>query len=866
MTKKIISYMLAVIFVISTIQVNVHAEDNNFRVVAESDTLILYYSDKKQNIKVKDKRNGYIWSGILEEQFVKQADMTDYFVMMANSFFNIEYTNLNENTNNAKKSASNELKREVTTEKMQDGIRLIYFLNDLKMKITFEITIEDETLSIKVPASGIEEKIGMDEYINEKLAQANEHYTELRALIDEASELTIKDKELKSQIKKFNDYIKSYEKDINNINVIEGLTDIAFNTRSTIVEANKLIVGSEGISGIKYFLKHMGNEEGQKGVEIYTLISKKCLKLMSVLQSLSSLKASGIVRLDIIPFFGAANDYDDGYMFYPDGSGAITYFKEVHQERREFFKKDVFSDIVIDLDKSGNLQDNGYENSILPVYGININGHGLVATMHLGSSYSDVNFYPSGYNMNVNRVNFGSVYRNTFNYAMENVKDSGSKNQHAGTGAKYGKKQIYSKDAILLDHEIKYMFLEDNQSDYSGMANRYRKYLVEENKLVKSSEMDKETVPLGLDLFMGIIEERILLNKFIKMTTYEQAKFIVEDLYNNDVANIQTNLIGWMNGGYGDSLDSYKLENRLGSKSKFNSMITFIKDLDMSVFLVSNPIDTVKQGLGGVNTSKDVARIQSGMQLTDRLINRFIVSTNKILDRYIKGFVELLRDSNISGSAFERLGSFVYDDYNAYHGIKNREETIMDYQKLMSMSKENFGMVAAYGGNLYTLQDADRLLEIPQKSTGYFFTDESIPFYQLVVHGYIPYSSKPFNLFYDWDAEKLRAIEYGNIPYFKLTYASADEMIYTDYTSLFSSEYSIWKEKVISIYSEFNDKLGDLWKQEIIKHEIIDDNLRCVSYKDSTQVYLNYSDKVINYKGYNISPKDYIVVAGGEIK
>ena len=101
--------MLAVIFVISTIQVNVHAEDNNFRVVAESDTLILYYSDKKQNIKVKDKRNGYIWSGILEEQFVKQADMTDYFVMMANSFFNIEYTNLNENTNNAKKSASNEL-------------------------------------------------------------------------------------------------------------------------------------------------------------------------------------------------------------------------------------------------------------------------------------------------------------------------------------------------------------------------------------------------------------------------------------------------------------------------------------------------------------------------------------------------------------------------------------------------------------------------------------------------------------------------------------------------------------------------------------------------------------------------------------
>lgn len=68
------------------------------------------------------------------------------------------------------------------------------------------------------------------------------------------------------------------------------------------------------------------------------------------------------------------------------------------------------------------------------------------------------------------------------------------------------------------------------------------------------------------------------------------------------------------------------------------------------------------------------------------------------------------------------------------------------------------------GGNIYTLKYADYLFNIPVKSSGYHIGNETIPFFQMVVHGMIPYTSEPGNLAYDLKKQKLQWIEYGCLP------------------------------------------------------------------------------------------------------
>ena len=76
------------------------------------------------------------------------------------------------------------------------------------------------------------------------------------------------------------------------------------------------------------------------------------------------------------------------------------------------------------------------------------------------------------------------------------------------------------------------------------------------------------------------------------------------------------------------------------------------------------------------------------------------------------------------------------------------------------------------------------------EDSGYFFTDETIPFYQMVVHGLIPYSGDPQNLFYDPQLQYLKMVEYGYMPYYQFTMNYSDDLKDTYYSDLFSSSYN----------------------------------------------------------------------------
>jgi hypothetical protein len=179
---------------------------------------------------------------------------------------------------------------------------------------------------------------------------------------------------------------------------------------------------------------------------------------------------------------------------------------------------------------------------------------------------------------------------------------------------------------------------------------------------------------------------------------------------------------------------------------------------------------------------------------------------------------------------------------------------------MMRKSRAQFGGAAASGGNAYVLPYTDRIFSLGTKDSGYFFTDETVPFYQMVVHGLIPYSGRPQNLFHDPQVQFLKMVEYGYMPFYQLTYQHSEELKDTFFADLFSSRYSSWSDAIVSKYKEMNDKLRGTWSQTMVDHRRLKDNVIQTTYEDGTRIIVNYDNDAFQIDGHTVPGQNYFVL------
>ena len=73
-----------------------------------------------------------------------------------------------------------------------------------------------------------------------------------------------------------------------------------------------------------------------------------------------------VESLDVLPYFGAGNSYNDGYTFYPDGSGALFYFSDLAGKSPYTVKSNIYSH-----DYAYHTLNGTYQKALrMPVYGI----------------------------------------------------------------------------------------------------------------------------------------------------------------------------------------------------------------------------------------------------------------------------------------------------------------------------------------------------------------------------------------------------------------------------------------------------------------------------------------------------------------
>lgn len=550
-----------------------------------------------------------------------------------------------------------------------------------------------------------------------------------------------------------------------------------------------------------------------------------------------------LYSIEVLPFFGAAAQNDEGYLFYPDGSGAITEFSTSMDKSR--FTDELVLDVYSALDDNRLLSDN-IRTVMLPVYGIKRNDTAFLAAADAGDENLSIHVSPCipMSLLSVNRSYFEFKYRGEYRvYVSNSVKG----NQDAD---KLQYKQKIDKTMIKGDRTVNLFLLDGENADYSSMAGVYREHLVKCGKL--NNQSSNSAQKLSLEIYMAVDDPDALFEGKVVATDFKEAEKIIEGYLQSGVEKLDVRLKGWSADG-GKYPQKAQISSEAGGKKGLKSLNELAKKYKnrLSITLHSDAIHTSK---------KNSASLMGNLiPVTDEDKEVFLTTPEKALKNLDKFFKVAQKYSDI-GIAADGVGRIVYNDYKKSRRY-NRADTVNGFKNALNNSE----IGAVQGGNLYTLANASLLYDIPIKSSGYPLTDYSIPFYQMVIHGCISYSADMAgNLSSDLKREALMWVEYGCTPYFVITEADPSVLAGTSANTIFSSQNSEWKKSIVEIYGEFAERLSSVADKKIIKHERVSDSLSALRFEDGTTVVINYGDKTAEYNGIKAEPQDFAVKGGGK--
>lgn len=569
----------------------------------------------------------------------------------------------------------------------------------------------------------------------------------------------------------------------------------------------------------------------------------------------------GIRDIGILPYFGAAGPSDEGYMLIPDGCGALIDFNN-QKSSYGVYSQDVYGrDPVLLLEK--NLKT--AKNVLMPVFGASFGSHGFLAVAEKGGASGAVNAANSG-----TLTSYNNVYM-TFRYRQAMSASKAVTNGYGGNGS-LGSTVVVDNGYSQGCYRMRYYLLEEDQADYVGMAQCYRRYLISQGMEKKETALE---AALYLTLYGGIEETDYFLGipyeTVKKLTSYGEAKEILTRLKENGVENLTVRYSGWMKGGLEASVPTkVKYEKALGGKEDYEELMKYAAEAGIRIFPEADFLNFYKSGAYSVHgdaiqaATHDTAYqytydLNTGNKQTEhrwQLLtpNRSAEAWGKLLEQKDKLYGE--------GICLGGVGSLLYSDFTARNSAIHRDDTMQLWSSMVQEASESVGSVMVETGNIYAAMYADCIANVTAESTGFNLADESVPFYQIVMHGYVSYGSEPINLTPSPRKALLKALETGSNPGFALIYGDARQLADTRYNDLYNAGFSGWEKTMTEYYQEAAPVLNAVAAHEITGHERIGDKVYRTDFGEAGSVYVNYGKKEVQAEGVAIGGESYVFLEG----
>lgn len=139
------------------------------------------------------------------------------------------------------------------------------------------------------------------------------------------------------------------------------------------------------------------------------------LEVRIPMEKLEETKKNKLVGIELMPSFGFAKPTDEGYVLYPDGSGAIHRFKGITPKSINKASWEIYSPGDINIEKLEEERESNIYATMLPVFGIKRGDSALFGIITEGDFDAAISFAPSGYgSVKLNRIYPEFIYRRTY--------------------------------------------------------------------------------------------------------------------------------------------------------------------------------------------------------------------------------------------------------------------------------------------------------------------------------------------------------------------------------------------------------------------------------------------------------------------
>lgn len=540
-----------------------------------------------------------------------------------------------------------------------------------------------------------------------------------------------------------------------------------------------------------------------------------------------------IASVYFVPFMGSTQeDQTDGYLFVPDGSGALLRYRNAAKYLKSYSGRVYGIDHAIDtLNELNDLSSNRpieflkTENTVtMPVYGLTlgVDKEAVFGRVTGGDSYAYINATPAGLTIPYNWVCASFLYRQVYSQPI-------SKN---GAGV-----PVVQKNANSVNPSLEVYFLSGEDANYSGMARLYADILTEEGTL--QNNLLTNAPHVALDYVVADVEEGLLVNSTKEITSLGYITDSVKGLVDAGLSNIALTVKGWQNGGLSGYTKSQTYQNtELGSFASLAEVQSLLKEHSGSLLLYSDPLRATEIQ---INSRQDV-----GITLSQSTIKKTSVVKDNFLEdvwylkpelgmEYLRNQLAVVDDYDlkmaIDGGDL-LYGEYLVDNFASREEVKNRLADI--YGEMASAEA-----LTLFNPNQYLLKHTGVYRNMPVSGSQDLYETDSVPFLQLVLSGNMTMMAPYANHGFYSKIDLLKSIEYNVYPSYLLTEADNVDLSKTTLCHESSTKFTNWKATIEASYAFVTDVLTQVEGQQMLKHARINECVFAATYENGT-IYVNY--------------------------
>lgn len=534
-----------------------------------------------------------------------------------------------------------------------------------------------------------------------------------------------------------------------------------------------------------------------------------------------------VETISVLQYFGAGKMGEEGYLFVPDGCGALIHFDNGKSSAQEY-SMPVYGQEPTTYPEQSDLDLDSRKLS-LPVFGIKKAGNACLTILEEGAELAEIK-------ANVCRqvTGYANVYAQ---YRLYGKMDYALAENET---------EIYeNSNPELTSLSLKYRFLTDGDADYSGMARSYREYL-KENGMLPEAESVQNTCYLTMH---GAVMKKVswlgfVTDSVVPLTTVSELEQTMAALREQGVDNIVINYVDWNQQELsGKQVTGVGMAGKLGSIKELQALQ---KENQTIYATLSSVLRHRKQGFFGrfTDLACDISGMElrlyeysAGLGLPDKDRRYYLLTASKLADRAADLAKAAGKQELPLG--LDDMGNLLYHDYK--EGSVKRNDTRALIEEGLSAISDATGKLLLSNPNQYALAYASEIVNLPTGSSRQHLIDEEVPFEQLVLSGSVRYASDAMN-FTGAEEGLLKALETGSMLHYEGYYRDSSLVKGTALSHLCSGSLELFADRLAGQYRELSAAREATAGSALYAHQKLADDIYAAVYENGVRILVNYGD------------------------